>query len=114
MRHLNDNVYQNIDKKFMGVKKYHNNQTELKNYKQKIKKDPLEFDEKEEILDDFLTEPTSIQQKQLNQSLDKILATHRNTKIFLFMLTGPFFVAFTAVKYTIKFFVFFYLWKGKK
>ena len=38
MRLLNDNVYQNIDKKFMGLKKYHND--DLKE-KKKIKKDPL-------------------------------------------------------------------------
>ena len=55
MRYLNDNVYQNIDKKVMGVKKYHNNQNiPSTNMKQKIKKDPLEFDEKEEILDEIL------------------------------------------------------------
>ena len=55
MRYLNDNVYQNIDKKVMGVKKYHNNQhIPSKNMKEKIKKDPLEFDAKEEILDEIL------------------------------------------------------------
>jgi hypothetical protein len=39
----------------MGVKKYHNTQhVDSKNLKGKIKKDPLELDEKEEIIDEFL------------------------------------------------------------
>lgn len=41
----------------MGVKKYNNGTINLNNnMKQKIKKDPLEFDAKEEILDEFLSE----------------------------------------------------------
>ena len=42
------------------------------------------------------------------------MATHRNSKIFLFMLTGPFFVLFTAFKYTIKGLVLLYIYKNKK
>lgn len=38
MRYINDNVYQNIDKKVMGVKKYHNVDNGSTS---KIKKDPL-------------------------------------------------------------------------
>ena len=34
--------------------------------------------------------------------------------MFLFMLTGPFFVLFTLFKYTIKFGIFFYIWQKKK
>ena len=114
MRYLNDNVYQNIDKKVMGVKKYHNTDHASSNQKNKIKKDPLVFEEKEEIVDEFMQDKFGEQNKQLNKSLDKILATHRNSKIFLFMLTGPFFAIFTAVKYTIKLMVLMYIYKGKK
>lgn len=65
MRHLNDNVLQNVDKKFMGVKKYHNNgesspesnltkvQTLKAEAKQSIKKETLEKEEQREILDEL-------------------------------------------------------------
>lgn len=43
--------------------------------------------------------------------MDKILITHRNTKVMLFCLTGPFFVVFTMIKYIIKGGVFFYIYK---
>jgi hypothetical protein len=57
---------------------------------------------------------TKTQIKTLNNSLDKILAAHRNSKMFLFCLTGPFFIMFTAFKYTIKLAVFMYIWNKKK
>ena len=47
IRHLNDNVLQNIDKKVMGLKKYHDN--EFKHEEKKSKKDPLHYERKEEI-----------------------------------------------------------------
>jgi hypothetical protein len=50
MRNLNDNIFQNIDKKVMGVIKYKNNTTNL----DKKGKDPLEFEEKEEICSELL------------------------------------------------------------
>ena len=56
MKYLNDNVYQNIDKKVMGVKKYHNGSHNPSKIKEKINKDPLEIDAKEEILEEFLSE----------------------------------------------------------
>lgn len=37
--------------------------------------------------------------------------THRNSKIFLFMLSGPFFLVFTLVKYTIKIIVLLYIYQ---
>ena len=54
------------------------------------------------------------QNRILNTSLDKILATHRNTRLFLFMLTGPFFAFFMVFKYTIKAIIILYLWKKRK
>ena len=38
----------------------------------------------------------------LNSTLDKILATHRNTKLLMFMLTWPFFVGLSIFKGCIK------------
>ena len=50
----------------------------------------------------------------LNKSLDKILATHRNTRMFLFMLTGPFFLFFMVFKYSMKAIIITYLWRKRK
>ena len=47
---------ENIDKKVMGVIKYHNGSDNPSKIKEKIKKDPLEIDAKEEILEEFLSE----------------------------------------------------------
>ena len=48
------------------------------------------------------------------KSVDRILLAHRNLKLVLFCTTGPFFVLFTAFKYTIKFLVLYVLYKNKK
>ena len=40
--------------------------------------------------------------------------THRNTRIFLFMLTGPFFLFFMVFKYSIKGIIITYLYKKNK
>jgi hypothetical protein len=83
--------------------------------KTNLKKDPLEFDEKEEIAVELLAEnKLEKQNKILNTSLDKVLATHRNTRLFLFMLTGPFFAFFMVFKYTIKAILLIYLYKKRK
>ena len=50
----------------------------------------------------------------LDKAIDKILLAHRNSKIFLFLMTGPFLVALTAIKYTIKALVLYYLYLKRK
>lgn len=50
MRHLNDNIFQNIEKKYkQNTKLYSNKDIDSG----RIKKDPLEIDEKEEIAIEF-------------------------------------------------------------
>lgn len=49
--------------------------------------------------------------KQLDNAVDKILKAHRNTKILLFMLTGPFLVFFNLVKYSLKYGIPYYFYK---
>jgi len=112
IRHLNDNVLQNIDKKVMGLKKYHN---EYLHPADRKKKDPLLFLKKDEIAND-LVENKSIkeQNKMFNHSLDKILATHRNSKLFLFMLSGPlFYLPFMIIKSLIKIFILTHLYRKR-
>ena len=112
IRHLNDNVLQNIDKKVMGLKKYHNEDQHPEDRK---KKDPLLFVQKEEISNDLVENKTVQEQnKMFNHSMDKILATHRNSKIFLFMLTGPFYGALMVFKYTIKIIVLTHLYRKRQ
>jgi len=103
-------VFQNIDKKVMGVKNYNN-----ENQDSKMKKDALDLDEKEEIAEELLKENTADEQvKVLNNSIDKILITHRNSRIFLFMLTGPFFAFFMIFKYSIKAIILYHFYRKRK
>ena len=80
----------------------------------KTGKDPLENTEKEEIAEELIEKSIPEQQKILKVSIDKILKLHRNTRIFLFCLTGPFFVFWMIFKYSIKAIIFTYLWRKRK
>ena len=50
--------------------------------------------------------------EELDQAVDKILLAHRNTKLFMFMLTGPFLVLLQTFKYSIKALVFYWFYKS--
>jgi hypothetical protein len=52
MSFLNDNVFQNLEYKIKGLKQYKNNNEE--NKKIDLKKEPLQIEEKKEIIDEFL------------------------------------------------------------
>jgi len=54
MSFLNDNVFQNLEYKIKGLKQYKNNNEE--NKKIDLKKEPLQIEEKKEIIDEFLLE----------------------------------------------------------
>jgi Fe2+ transport system protein B len=101
--HLNDNVFKNLDK--FSVLSF---DKELKYHKKEFTKE-----EKTVIVDKFLSDNKN-DKEQLSSSLDRILITHRNTKLFLFMMSGPFFVMFSLLKYFIKFFIFYKLFKKGK
>lgn len=93
----------------MGVIQYKNTN------RLKTGKDPLEFEEKEEIASELLNNNDPEQQRKiLNNCIDKILVTHRNTRIFLFMLTGPFFLFFMVFKYTLKGILFMWIYRRNK
>ena len=109
----------------MGVRKYttpksDENKSKLREkldkskLRERTQKEGLSQDQQIEIADGFIESSFENQTKILHNSLDKILVAHRNTRLFLFMLTGPFFVVFTTVKYIIKGGVFFYLYKKGK
>lgn len=122
MNHINDNCLQNLDGTLLeGMKRYHKEDHEVnkqfdKNVAEKIKKDPLELEDKHDLAASFVNTSSSFEEQKsaLNKSLDKILVRHRNTKIFLFMLSGPFFLVFMFAKYTIKIIVLLYLHRMHK
>jgi len=108
LSNLNDNVFQSIDKNRFAMRVYKNEN------RVKTGKDPLEVVEKVEIAEELLEKSIKEQQKILKHSIDKILQLHRNTSIFLFMLTGPFFLFFMVFKYSMKGILLTYLWRCRK
>jgi hypothetical protein len=62
---------------------------------------------------DELLEDDDIKE-QLDSGVDRILVMHRNTKLFLFMMTGPFLVIFQTIKYIIKYGTLYYLYRRGK
>ena len=75
---INDNVLRNIDQ--FSVVSYDSDQ--------KRHKDALTPDQRNQVVSKLLESGDT--PKQLDKAIDKILKAHRNTKILLFMLTGPF------------------------
>lgn len=94
----------------MGTRKYSTNSTSA-GITKRTTKEGFSIEEKEDISNNLVKNTFDQQTKILHNSLDKILLTHRNTRLFLFMLTGPFFAVFTFVKYVVKGSVFFILYK---
>jgi hypothetical protein len=50
----------------------------------------------------------------VHRSLDKILITQRNTKMFLISMTGPFFLFIKVVEYVLKYGILLWMWYKKK
>lgn len=49
--------------------------------------------------------------RALQQALDKIMIAHRNTKLFLFLMSGPFLITMLLVKYTFKILILYLLYR---
>ncbi len=80
MSHLNDNVFQNIDR--ISLKSY--------DQEEKFHKDSFENKKKELIALDIIEEnkgDIDKQNKELYRAVDKIQIAHRNTKFFLFLMS---------------------------
>lgn len=78
----------------------------------KMHKDVFTPDEKSQIVEKVFSDKDV--SKELDQAVDKILISHRNTKIFLFMMTGPFLVIFQLTKYIIKYGTLYYFYLQAK
>ena len=86
-RHINDNVYKNIEQ--LSVLTF--------DEKEKAHKEESTEAEKDHVIEKLIAGDTL--KKQLDKATDKILLAHRNTKLFLFMMTGPFFIIMNVFKY---------------
>mmetsp|Transcript_8543 Transcript_8543/g.8063 ORF Transcript_8543/g.8063 Transcript_8543/m.8063 type:complete len:100 (-) Transcript_8543:32-331(-) len=68
-----------------------------------------------EKIDDSVTNLSHTKlSSKINRSIDKILLSHRNSKIFLILMSGPFLVGFYIFKYALKILIFYFLLKKKK
>jgi hypothetical protein len=105
LSNLNDNVYQNMytvmsPLKYDPEKKFHKKVLDEKSY-------------------DLIDSKTSLMSednlaKKCNRSIDKILLAHRNSKILLILISGPFLFALYVVKYSIKILILYILYKRNK
>eukprot|EP00349_Pseudokeronopsis_sp_Brazil_P010099 CAMPEP_0202978984 /NCGR_PEP_ID=MMETSP1396-20130829/85260_1 /ASSEMBLY_ACC=CAM_ASM_000872 /TAXON_ID= /ORGANISM="Pseudokeronopsis sp., Strain Brazil" /LENGTH=180 /DNA_ID=CAMNT_0049718207 /DNA_START=403 /DNA_END=946 /DNA_ORIENTATION=- len=73
-------------------------------------------EKKEELAEKVIAEYADIesQNKVFDRAINKILIAHRNTKLFLFLMSGPFYIILTLIKYSIKALVFYYLYRAGK
>lgn len=97
--HVNDNVYKNIEK-FSVL---------LFDDEQKRHKKEFTAREKDLVIERLLEDESP--KEHLDAGVDRILLCHRNTWLFLFMMTGPFLVIFQTVKYIIKYGSLYYIYK---
>ena len=100
-KQINDNVYKNI------------RGTDLRLYDRNYRFAKKETDEKKlEAKIDSLVKDPKLFTKQLFDATDKILGAHRNTRLALIMMTGPFLIAAKTVWYIIKLAVLYIIYKG--
>lgn len=108
MSHLNDNVFQNIDR--LSVKSYDSDE--------KFHKASFDTKRKEHIAEDIIEESKGDiekQNKEFYKAVDKIQIAHRNTKAFLFLMSWQFFLAYFIVKKSMQLlFMYFMYKKGKQ
>jgi len=107
MRHVNDNVYQNLNIKTMSLRSYDQDK--------KFHKIELEETKKIEVIDSLIaeTKEVGLQNKEFATSIDKILIAHRNTKFFLFVMSWQFFVVYYVVKKILQGLFLYYLYKKR-
>ena len=97
--HINDNVYKNM-RRYLSASLF---DPELR-----YGKDIYSAEKKEAVVRSAIDKPQF--RENMHKAIDKILLAHRNTKLFLLMMTGPFLVgmklAWWAVKAFLLYFVF--------
>ncbi|CAI2369872.1 unnamed protein product [Moneuplotes crassus] len=104
LSNINDNVHQNLNSisplKYDEEKKFH--------------KKLMTREELYEKIDDSVTTLSHDELSlKIKRSLDKILLSHRNSAIFLILMSGPFLIGFYAFKYALKILLFYVILKKK-
>ena len=99
--HINDNVYKNMHK-YMSASLF---DPELR-----FGKDIYSADKKEAIVRNFTDKPFF--NENLHKAVDKILLAHRNTKLFLVMMTGPFLVGMKLAWWALKAFLLYFVFSN--
>jgi hypothetical protein len=102
---LNDNLHQNMYK-VMSPLKY---DTEKKFHKKVLDEKSYDLIDSKTAL---MSEDSLV--KKCNRSIDKILLAHRNSRILLMLISGPFLFALYVVKYSIKILILYILYKKNK
>jgi len=91
--HLNDNVFMNIDKFSLR----------LFDQDRKYRKTELRENERAIVVGQLVDENTVAEQiSDLYTAIDRILILHRNTKLFFFLMSGPFCLILLAIKWSFK------------
>ena len=104
MYNLNDNIFRNLSNMKISPRTY--------DPQFKYTKKSLSDTQVEKEVEKFIKEKTEdLRDKALYLSIDKIMIAHRNTKLFLFLMSGPFLIMFTIVKYIFKILILYILYK---
>ena len=106
LSNLNDNVHQNM----FNVLSPTPYDTDRRFHKKTMTKQEL-YDSIDDKISKLSEEDM---QKKLHRAIDKILLTHKNSKIFLLLLSGPFLFGLYTFKYAIKILVLIFIFKKKK
>ena len=101
---INDNVYKNFEST-ISVSFFDEDIRFLK-------KEEITKEEKEEMVDNIVD--TMEDDNWQMKSVDKILLCHRNTKLFLIMMTGPFLIGAKAIWYIFKLAILKFLYDSTK
>ena len=102
---VNDNVYKNIDK-FSVM---------LFDESSRYSKQELSQKEKTAMVDALVQESAIKEQvDDLHKAVDRVLITHRNSKLFLVLMSGPFCMLLMGLKYSCKLALLYLFYKKTK
>lgn len=105
LSNLNDNLHQNMNRMMSPLKYDTDKKFHKKALDQKMIYDSIDA-KASKMSEDKLT-------KKLHRSIDKILLAHRNSKMLLVLISGPFLVALYVVKYALKILILYIIYKKK-
>lgn len=102
MSYINDNVFHNLD--HISLADYDKSSL--------VHKTAFTNNAKWDLCGKIATQKTPLEQNEnIALSVNKILLAHRNTKLFLIMMSGPFFLFLYSFKYIGRFAVLYWLYK---